>query len=353
MSFESRFVVGSWMVVGIVVLFSVTPMTAESSAPLPEGADIAWSHAPYEMGECGICHTGDDPADPGPVEGSVTELCYGCHEAIEQAMKQSRAVHAAVEDDCTYCHNPHNAAYRMLLIEKSPKLCADCHEDVWEEATEAPVRHDSVESGDGCLNCHSPHASNVDSLLKGLAYDLCVDCHSEDGLVDEQGRKLTGFGELLASNPVVHGPIAAQDCSACHTPHGGKIFRLLVTRYPEKFYAPFDPENYELCFSCHNEEVVSAERTTTLTGFRDGDQNLHFVHVNKKDRGRTCRACHEVHAAPQEHLVRDGVPYGKSGWILKINYTRTPNGGSCAKTCHGELSYDRSKTPVSGSAPSS
>lgn len=350
---KSRFFVGSLMVVGIAIIFSITPKTAECSAPLPQGADIAWSHAPYEMGECGICHTGDDPADPGPVEGSVTELCYGCHEAIEQAMKQSRVAHAAVEDDCTYCHNPHNAAFRKLLIAESPKLCADCHEDVWAEATESPVRHASVESGDGCLNCHSPHASNVDSLLKGLAYDLCVDCHSEDGLLDEQGRELTGFGSLLAANPVVHGPIAARDCSGCHTPHGGQIFRLLVTRYPEKFYAPFDPKNYELCFSCHNEEVVSAERTTTLTGFRDGDQNLHFVHVNKADRGRTCRACHEVHAAPQEHLVRDGVPYGKSGWVLKINYTRAPNGGSCAKTCHGELSYDRLKSSSGGSAAGS
>ncbi len=259
---------------GIVALVSVTPMTVESSAPLPQGADIAWSHAPFEMGECGICHAGDDPADPGPVEGSVTELCYGCHEAIEQAMKQSRVAHAAVEDDCTYCHNPHNAAYRMLLIDKVPKLCADCHEEVWTEATESPVRHASVVSGDGCLNCHSPHASNVDSLLKGLAYDLCVDCHSDDGLVDEQGRKLTGFDALLASNPVVHGPIAARDCSACHTPHGGQIFRLLLTSYPEKFYAPFDPENYELCFSCHNEEVVSAEKTTTLTGLDGVERSL-------------------------------------------------------------------------------
>jgi len=39
-----------------------------------------------------------------------------------------------------------------------------------------------------------------------------------------------------------------------------------VTRYPEKFYAPFDPQNYELCFSCHNEAIVSAETTSTLTG---------------------------------------------------------------------------------------
>ena len=346
----SRVFVGSLMIFGLSFFVMGTPTPAEGSvAPLPPGATIAWSHAPYEMGECGICHTGDDPTNPGPVEGSVTELCFGCHEALEHAIGTARVAHAAVEDDCTHCHNPHNAAYRKLLIDTSPKLCIGCHEDIWAEATEAPVGHDAVKIGEGCLNCHTPHASNVDSLLKGLAYDLCVNCHSEDGLVDEQGRTLTNIGKLLASNAMVHGPIEAKDCSACHTPHGGDLFRLLVTPYPEKFYASFDPKNYELCFSCHNEDVVSVQRTTTLTGFRDGDRNLHFVHVNKADRGRTCRACHEVHAAPQNHLIRDGVPYGKSGWVLKINYTQTENGGGCEKTCHRALSYDRTKSLVAGS----
>ena len=344
----NRFFTGMWTVVGVGFVLAMAPLAAAASVgPLPDGATIAWSHAPFEMGECGLCHVNDDPSNPGAVENGGPELCYGCHEAIQVAMDEARVTHYAVEDDCVNCHNPHNAAYRKLLIDASPQLCASCHDDVWAEATGAAVRHAPVETGEGCLNCHSPHASNVDSLLKGLAYDLCVECHTTDGLVDEAGRDLTNFGELLAANPEVHGPIAAKDCSACHTPHGGEIFRLLTTHYPEKFYAPFEAKNYELCFSCHNEAVVAAEKTTTLTGFRDGDRNLHFVHVNKEIRGRTCRACHEVHAAPQEHLVRDGVPYGKSSWVLKINYTSAPNGGSCEKTCHGALSYDRSKTATS------
>jgi hypothetical protein len=61
--------------------------------------------------------------------------------------------------------------------------------------------------------------------------------------------------------------------------------------------------------------------------------------VNKADRGRTCRACHEVHAAKQKHQLRDGVPYGSKGWVLKLNYAKTANGGSCEKTCHESRSY--------------
>ena len=58
----------------------------------------------------------------------------------------------------------------------------------------------------------------------------------------------------------------------------------------------------------------------------------------KPSRGRTCRACHEVHASKQRHQIRDGVPYGSRGWVLKLNYTRTETGGSCARTCHKERS---------------
>jgi len=341
--------VGVVMIMLGVMMWGGPLVAGAGVAPLPKGATIVWSHAPYGMGECGICHVRDDPADPGPITTqNVTELCFGCHEELQDAMAKSRYSHAAVEDSCTNCHNPHNSAYKKLLIAEPPSLCAQCHQDIWDEATKAPVQHRAVRDGKSCLNCHSPHASNVDSLLLDLPYNLCVTCHGKDGVKDEQGKTLTNIAALLASNPVIHGPVADKDCSACHTPHGGKYFRLLTTEYPATFYSPFDPKSYALCFTCHNSEIVAVERTTTLTGFRDGNRNLHYVHVNKKERGRTCRACHEVHAAPQPHLIRNGVPYGKSGWILKINYTPLPNGGRCEKTCHGAFTYDRTKGTASG-----
>jgi len=56
-----------------------------------------------------------------------------------------------------------------------------------------------------------------------------------------------------------------------------------------------------------------------------------------------------VHASKQDHHIRDGVPYGPKGWMLKINYTKLPNGGSCAKTCHETKAYNN-KT-LTSSAP--
>ncbi len=88
--------------------------------------------------------------------------------------------------------------------------------------------------------------------------------------------------------------------------------------------------------------MVADPKTETLTMFRDGDTNLHYLHVNKKKNGRTCRACHEVHAAEQVHIIRNGVPYGSRGWVLPINFEPLPNGGKCQKNCHPAREYDRS-----------
>ena len=82
-------------------------------------------------------------------------------------------------------------------------------------------------------------------------------------------------------------------------------------------------------------------KTTTLTDFRTGDLNLHYVHVNRKKKGRSCRACHETHAASKEKQIRDSVPFGPGGWELPIGFEKTNSGGSCAPGCHRPYAYDR------------
>jgi predicted CXXCH cytochrome family protein len=206
--------------------------------------------------------------------------------------------------------------------------------------TRGVVKHKgAMEVDKKCSNCHNPHAANVEKILIQLPFDLCVNCHSKDGMVSADGKPMTNYKKWLAENKEWHAPVKAKDCSACHRTHAGDNFRLLVSAYPEKFYAPYENKIYALCYGCHNAKVVTEPETTTLTGFRDGNKNLHYVHVNK-ERGRTCRACHEVHASKQDHHIRDGVPYGPKGWMLKINFTKLPTGGSCAKTCHETKPYN-------------
>jgi predicted CXXCH cytochrome family protein len=313
--------------------------------PLPQGAVAETTHAPYSTGDCSLCHASSDPKNPGPVSKAGNALCYECHEEFKEIMARKYKHPPAVEA-CTNCHNAHDSRHAGLLHAELASQCMDCHKNIRAIAERSKVKHGALTSEKRCANCHNPHGANVEKLLTALPFDQCVACHSVDGLKDWDGVKLTNFKKLLEENRERHAPVAAKDCSACHRTHGGDTFRLLVAGYPSTFYAPYDLSNYALCYGCHNDNVVSARETTTLTNFRDGSTNLHYVHVNKLERGRTCRACHEVHASKQPHHIREGVPYGQGGWVLKINFTKTSTGGSCAKTCHDTRSYVNRTPPT-------
>ena len=321
-------------------------------APLPAGEKVVSYHAPYDAGDCSICHQNNDAKNPGPVKSAVNDLCMSCHDDFRQTLARKYA-HPAAQQSCVNCHNPHDSKQPKLLLEDSGTLCLDCHEQIKKTALEATVKHDALTQGDKCVNCHNPHGANVEHLLVQLPMQLCLQCHGKDDVADHDGKKLTNMTKLLADNPHQHGPVAAQDCSSCHIPHGSNNFRLLTSAYPAKFYSSYDSQNYALCFSCHDEKAFTQPQTEELTQFRDGSKNLHFVHVNKGEMGRTCRACHEVHASVQEHQIRDAVPYGPRGWLLKINFSKTETGGSCAKTCHATRTYNNSRPKASASVTES
>ena len=321
---------------------SLAPLTTK---PTPSSS----SHAPFEDGDCKICHQNSDPKQPGPVVKKGPTLCLSCHEEFDGILKRKHT-HEPARTDCTSCHNPHNAAYPKLLLQEPRVLCTGCHEKIGKILSSAKVQHKATSTGAQCANCHNPHGSAVAKLLVQLPLDLCLSCHNVDTMTDANGKKLQNIKAWLDKNPQWHGPVRSKNCSGCHEAHGGDHFRLLEDEYPKEFYAPYDPKSYALCFSCHNDDAFATPKTTSLTKFRDGDKNLHFIHLQQPGRGRTCRACHEVHASSQKNNVRAGVPYGSSGWILKLNYKETATGGSCEKTCHVERGYEHTK-PRSSVAP--
>lgn len=299
-------------------------------------------HAPFQDGDCSLCHERKDTKDPGPIiKQQVNALCLDCHDDFVKVLGRKYG-HEPARVNCVSCHSPHNSMQPKLLVEEYALLCFSCHTSISNSFAKASVKHDAVITGAKCGNCHNPHGANVEHLLNKLPEDLCMGCHGIDGIKDQDGKLLTNMRTLLEENPEHHGPVASKDCSACHTPHGGDHFRLLTKAYPAEFYSPYAAKLYDLCFDCHEETVVKNPKTTTLTKFRNGDQNLHFVHVNKDERGRTCRACHEVHASKQKHQIRAAVPYGRNGYMLKVNFSQTPNGGMCAETCHVPRSYTNS-----------
>jgi len=297
----------------------------------------AYKHGPAAHGACATCHDPHASDNDTLLLAAGSELCGKCHEEVTLAMAEAEYVHSPAEDDCTDCHNPHSGpSPRMLQAEKGA-LCSECHDDVVATAQESTVQHSPATTGGECLNCHDPHAANSEPMLKASQRELCLGCHDRPQQAGE--RSVTNIAAWLDKSGVWHEPIRKQGCAGCHQPHGGEHARLLVKPLPDGLYAPFDVKAYGLCFSCHDKRLATTKTTRSASSFRDGDRNLHFVHVNKQERGRTCRACHEVHASSLPRQIRESVPYGR--WLMPIAFEKSETGGSCAPGCHERVTYTR------------
>ncbi len=303
---------------------------------------LKFLHGPAAAGACSACHNSHASDHASLLREEGVKLCTACHEAVRGRVTTAAYKHAPAVEDCTTCHSGHGANNRMNLSDDVPGLCVDCHDSIGEAVEEATVKHGALSTERSCVSCHDPHGSAIENLLQHEPLTLCMKCH--DKAIKSKDGKIQGLGKLLADNPDHHGPIRENNCTACHEQiHGGDKFRLLGGTYPKKFYAPYDEANYAFCFKCHESDLVRDERSTTLTGFRNGDQNLHYLHVNRKDKGRTCRACHATHASQKAKHITESVPFGN--WDLPIKFAKTETGGSCSPGCHKTYRYDR-KAPV-------
>jgi predicted CXXCH cytochrome family protein len=294
-------------------------------------------HGPFAAGSCLACHSPHGENDSAMVRIAGRQMCMPCHEDMESGFANARFRHGATAAGCTQCHTPHASDQRYQLKKPVPAVCVECHQDLFDKMETASSTHSPVEEDSACLNCHNAHMTENDHLLSGEDMAICLDCHNEP--IEAESYDLAPMGPMLEENPMHHGPIQFGICSECHNPHGSPYLRLLTDAYPARPYAPFFESNYALCFRCHESTLAKDERTETLTGFRDGDLNLHFVHVNKTSMGRSCRLCHDAHAGSQPTYIKESVRFGN--WDMPVRFKKTENGGSCEPGCHAAENYDR------------
>ena len=297
-------------------------------------------HGPVAAGACGACHEPHSAPHRGLLTLNDRDLCLRCHVAVGEELDSMRFVHDPAAVDCRLCHDPHATDRAGMLQQEPEALCTSCHDDIARIIDGASTQHAAVTTDRSCLNCHSPHASNREAMLRDSAAALCFECHDKE-ITLEDGRVLKNMKAIIDSGTSLHGPVAQNNCTACHEIHGGGNDRLLTNEYPSSLYYPYSGNAYALCFSCHDRQMVLQEQNDAVTGFRNGKQNLHYVHVNQDERGRSCRVCHDSHASSRDHIIRDSIPYGPAGWKLPIGYTKTENGGTCNGGCHQPFSYDR------------
>ena len=298
-------------------------------------------HGPVAVGQCSVCHNSHSSDNDHLLNVEPEKVCISCHTTTKKEMEKFEFIHEAAKGQCFGCHDPHGADNWKMLRDKAPGMCFPCHEDIEKRTETSKYKHGVMKEDGSCLLCHTAHASTVRYLLKDVPTNLCLNCHNKEMGVTKDDI-IPAFTDQIEGKKFLHGPVADKDCSGCHKTHGSDHFRMLDSEYPAMFYAAFEKENYELCFNCHEETLVLDARTRRLTDFRNGDVNLHYLHVNKERRGRTCRACHQTHGSNHPRHIRESVPYGS--WELPVGFgKKTETGGTCSPGCHIPKDYDRVK----------
>ena len=282
------------------------------------------AHKPVAAGQCLKCHrqlSDNHPLGKESMGFIVPKagLCGVCHGAL----LQKKFLHKPVgKGECTSCHLAHSSDNKALLMDPTPALCFRCHP---KERFTGSHTHPPVANGE-CLACHDPHQSDGKSLLRKPGSELCFSCHDAK----------------LAVGKSLHKPVAQGECVLCHAPHGSSYRKILKADLPTELYRPFSAEAFPLCFSCHDPELAQAVKTEKATKFRNGERNLHAVHVNKPGKGRSCKMCHNPHASVQDRLITPKAP-GFGTWEIPIRFQATETGGGCSVGCHKTFRYDRVK----------
>ncbi len=293
----------------------------------PDKTDFKYVHGPTAAGDCLACHDPHESDNPAHTVKPQPDLCFTCHIDMQKELKKP-FVHPALANGCTSCHSPHGSAFKKFFSAEGPALCFQCHPKIEEKVKNSAVVHPPIKSEKACASCHSPHAAEAEKLLPKSGKDLCLTCHTDI---------------IKKEYTVLHGPIRDGKCLPCHDPHASPNDKLLIKPFSMEMYVPYTDKEYELCFSCHNRDMLLYPETSFATGFRNGDKNLHYVHVNRKDKGRSCIICHNIHGGTLPKMI--AIKTGFGNWQLPIRFTKTENGGSCAPGCHKPLVYDR-KTPA-------
>ena len=258
-----------------------------------------------EAGACGACHTahrGGLPPNPTAVDSDGQ--CTNCHFAGGLAEDRQLGDVNHPDAACADCHNPHEARFGHFLIKRPGPLCASCHEQY------AAVRggpHDvtmntdsnlwpnvSLAAADECLACHTPHGSAAGGLFRA-------------------GRALDAEDVNAA-------------CVVCHQDAASRTTGTLALLHPRDVKTLANPpdlpyskgprgDNQVSCNTCHDPHRHNAD--TFLLRVADNQtaeeqclrchaqrSNVHAIgHAEQPLAARgfqvgACRPCHTVHNDP-------------------------------------------------------
>jgi predicted CXXCH cytochrome family protein len=308
-------------------------------------------HTPAAQGACTSCHPPHAARFAKLLDMDGPDLCLACHQQFERSLASVKFAHKALKEGCRRCHDPHGSANPMSTTQPVLAQCGGCHADTVARASASKFAHGAVSDTKACVNCHTPHGSSLARLMSATPAKVCAECHAKE-VKATRGATITAMPDLAGGAAGhVHGAIKDGSCSGCHAAHGGERAALLTKFYSGLFYQRYSAGAYELCISCHDGKLLTEPRTTTATAFRNGDRNLHALHVVEQGgRGENCRVCHVSHAGGAAKVgVVEQMRYGK--WNAPMRFVRTASGGSCFPGCHPRYGYDTASPVRNDVAP--
>lgn len=204
-------------------------------------------------------------------DGRADGMCLACH-AGSAGMHWQGSEHEVADLSCGSCHTTHSYSDPVLDRAGEALVCAGCHARTHAEALR-PSAHPMLDGQVACRDCHAVHGGVGPGLLSAATINEgCTSCHAEFR------------GPFLWEHPP-----AAEDCLACHRPHGSVHRPLLVKRTPW------------LCQDCHMAQFhpSAALSGTGLPGevLPSGSQSM---------LGRDCMNCH-VHVHGSNHPSGPGT----------------------------------------------
>jgi predicted CXXCH cytochrome family protein len=312
-----------------------------ASAGSPAAPSYAFLHKPVSEGRCLGCHRAHQSPQPALLTAPERDLCLSCHPKLHDSLRAASFVHDPVGKECRSCHTAHGGADHRLLVKAANEVCTGCHPKVTAPAPAGAHPHGALGAEGSCVACHDPHAAATKNLAVAPLSEGCFTCHEKE-IPLPAGGKVAAISRGVVGAPFAHGPVKEGKCEACHVSHSSSHDALLTRELDVQTYVTFTEKSYELCFGCHDKRLAT-EPTSTRTKFRDGERNLHFVHVNRT-KGRSCALCHETHAGTGPGLLRENVAFGPGGWQLPIGFRAGEAGGSCGPGCHQALEYRRTGT---------
>lgn len=297
-------------------------------------------HLPVQEQNCQYCHNPHQSVHSSLLKKDIPQLCFLCHDKQKSEMTMNN-IHPPFEE-CSNCHEAHQSTQRKLLRANVPDLCFTCHSDLQENMPDSSLVHAPFISGKSCVSCHSPHASTAETLTLSEQPQICLQCHGRQ--ISLKDRKIANIKEKLGKRNTVHEAINSGGCTSCHNPHYSENRSLLIDSFPAGKYSSDYKSAYNLCFSCHDSEMLARADVDGETNFRLGKLNLHFLHVSRQ-KSRSCSNCHDPHGTKNKHLIAEKVQFGQ--WQMSLNYKVFKGGGSCRPGCHGEKKYGVGKLVTS------